>query len=100
MNRFVHMDRARRATMQRRIAVIPRPLDLGHDAHRHPADAYGPYTNEELGGKSVVREARERAVLATRSGCWWMWSDRRTDRHLCAGARTERSSPSTLRTSI
>jgi aryl-alcohol dehydrogenase-like predicted oxidoreductase len=48
------------------IAVIHRALDLGIDL-LDTADAYGPYTNEELVGRAI-RDRRERVVLATKCG--------------------------------
>jgi aryl-alcohol dehydrogenase-like predicted oxidoreductase len=49
------------------IAVIHRALDLGMTLI-DTADAYGPYTNEELVGRALAGGSRERAVLATKVG--------------------------------
>jgi len=49
------------------IAVLHRALDLGMTL-LDTADAYGPYTNEELVGKALARGHRDRAVLATKVG--------------------------------
>ncbi len=49
------------------IAVIHQALDLGMTLI-DTADAYGPYTNEELVGKALSGGQRERAVLATKVG--------------------------------
>ncbi len=49
------------------IAVIHRALDLGMTLI-DTADAYGPYTNEELVGRALAGRHRERAVLATKVG--------------------------------
>jgi len=49
------------------IAVIHQALDLGMTL-LDTADAYGPYTNEELVGRALAGGHRERAVLATKVG--------------------------------
>jgi len=49
------------------ISVIHRALDLGMTLI-DTADAYGPYTNEELVGRALAGGHRERAVLATKVG--------------------------------
>ena len=49
------------------IAVIHRALELGMTLI-DTADAYGPYTNEELVGRALAGDYRERAVLATKVG--------------------------------
>src|SRR5690242_20072751 len=49
------------------ISVIRRALDLGMTLI-DTADAYGPYTNEELVGRALAGGHRERAVLATKVG--------------------------------
>jgi aryl-alcohol dehydrogenase-like predicted oxidoreductase len=49
------------------IAVIHRALDLGMTLV-DTADAYGPYTNEELVGRALAGGHRDRAVLATKVG--------------------------------
>jgi aryl-alcohol dehydrogenase-like predicted oxidoreductase len=49
------------------IAVIHRALDLGMTLI-DTADAYGPFTNEELVGRALAGGYRERAVLATKVG--------------------------------
>jgi aryl-alcohol dehydrogenase-like predicted oxidoreductase len=49
------------------IAVIHQALDLGMTLI-DTADAYGPYTNEELVGRALAGGQRERAVLATKVG--------------------------------
>ena len=49
------------------IGVIHRALDLGMTLIE-TADAYGPYTNEELVGRALSAGRRERAVLATKVG--------------------------------
>jgi aryl-alcohol dehydrogenase-like predicted oxidoreductase len=49
------------------IGVIHRALDLGMTLI-DTADAYGPYTNEELVGRALSGGRRERAVLATKVG--------------------------------
>ena len=49
------------------IAVIHQALDLGMTLI-DTADAYGPYTNEELVGRALAGRLRERAVLATKVG--------------------------------
>jgi aryl-alcohol dehydrogenase-like predicted oxidoreductase len=49
------------------VAVIHRALDLGMTLI-DTADAYGPYTNEELVGRALAGGHRERAVLATKVG--------------------------------
>ena len=49
------------------ISVIHRALDLGMTLI-DTADAYGPYTNEELAGRALAGGHRERAVLATKVG--------------------------------
>src|SRR5580692_11102225 len=49
------------------IAVIHRALVLGMTLI-DTADAYGPYTNEELVGRALAGGYRERAVLATKVG--------------------------------
>jgi aryl-alcohol dehydrogenase-like predicted oxidoreductase len=49
------------------ISVIHRALDLGMTLI-DTADAYGPYTNEELVGRALAYGHRERAVLATKVG--------------------------------
>ena len=49
------------------IAVIHQALDLGMTLI-DTADAYGPYTNEELVGRAMAGGHRERAVLATKVG--------------------------------
>jgi aryl-alcohol dehydrogenase-like predicted oxidoreductase len=49
------------------IAVIRRALDLGMTLI-DTADAYGPFTNEELVGRALTCGHRERAVLATKVG--------------------------------
>src|SRR5215813_6877477 len=49
------------------ISVIHQALDLGITLI-DTADAYGPYTNEELVGRALAGGHRERAVLATKVG--------------------------------
>jgi aryl-alcohol dehydrogenase-like predicted oxidoreductase len=49
------------------ISVIHRALDLGMTLI-DTADAYGPYTNEELVGRALAGGHRDRAVLATKVG--------------------------------
>jgi aryl-alcohol dehydrogenase-like predicted oxidoreductase len=49
------------------ISVIRQALDLGMTLI-DTADAYGPYTNEELVGRALAGGHRERAVLATKVG--------------------------------
>jgi aryl-alcohol dehydrogenase-like predicted oxidoreductase len=49
------------------IAVIHQALDLGMTLI-DTADAYGPYTNEELVGRALAGGYRERAALATKVG--------------------------------
>jgi aryl-alcohol dehydrogenase-like predicted oxidoreductase len=49
------------------IFVIHRALDLGMTLI-DTADAYGPYTNEDLVGRALAGGHRERAVLATKVG--------------------------------
>jgi aryl-alcohol dehydrogenase-like predicted oxidoreductase len=49
------------------IAVIHRALELGMTLF-DTADAYGPYTNEELVGRALAGDYRGRAVLATKVG--------------------------------
>jgi aryl-alcohol dehydrogenase-like predicted oxidoreductase len=49
------------------IAVIREALDLGMTLI-DTADAYGPYTNEELVGRALAGGHRDRAVLATKVG--------------------------------
>ncbi len=49
------------------IAVIRQALDLGMTLI-DTADAYGPFTNEELVGRALAGGHRERAVLATKVG--------------------------------
>src|SRR5258708_5826175 len=49
------------------VAVIHQALDLGMTLI-DTADAYGPYTNEELVGRALAGGHRERAVLATKVG--------------------------------
>jgi aryl-alcohol dehydrogenase-like predicted oxidoreductase len=49
------------------ISVIHQALDLGMTLI-DTADAYGPYTNEELLGRALAGGHRERAVLATKVG--------------------------------
>jgi aryl-alcohol dehydrogenase-like predicted oxidoreductase len=49
------------------IAVIHQALDLGMTLI-DTADAYGPYTNEELVGRALADGRRDRAVLATKVG--------------------------------
>ena len=49
------------------IAVIHQALDMGMTLI-DTADAYGPFTNEELVGKALAGGYRERAVLATKVG--------------------------------
>jgi aryl-alcohol dehydrogenase-like predicted oxidoreductase len=49
------------------VAVIHRALDLGMTLI-DTADVYGPYTNEELVGRALAGDHRERAVLATKVG--------------------------------
>src|ERR1700685_3369144 len=49
------------------IAVIHRALELGMTLI-DTADAYGPYTNEELVGRALAGGFRERAILATKVG--------------------------------
>jgi aryl-alcohol dehydrogenase-like predicted oxidoreductase len=49
------------------IAVIRQALDLGMTLI-DTADAYGPYTNEELVGRALADGYRERALLATKVG--------------------------------
>ncbi len=49
------------------IAVIHQALDLGMTLI-DTADAYGPFTNEELVGRALAGGHRERAVLATKVG--------------------------------
>ncbi len=49
------------------ITVIRQALDLGMTLI-DTADAYGPYTNEELVGRALAGGHRERAVLATKVG--------------------------------
>jgi aryl-alcohol dehydrogenase-like predicted oxidoreductase len=49
------------------IGVIHRALDLGMTLI-DTADAYGPYTNEELVGRALTDGRRDRAVLATKVG--------------------------------
>src|SRR5690349_17592567 len=49
------------------VAVIHQALDLGMTL-MDTADAYGPYTNEELIGRALAGAHRERAVLATKVG--------------------------------
>ena len=51
----------------RSISVIHRALELGMTLI-DTADAYGPYTNEELVGEALAGGYRERAVLATKVG--------------------------------
>jgi aryl-alcohol dehydrogenase-like predicted oxidoreductase len=49
------------------VAVIHQAIDLGMTLI-DTADVYGPYTNEELVGRALADEYRERAVLATKVG--------------------------------
>jgi aryl-alcohol dehydrogenase-like predicted oxidoreductase len=49
------------------IAVIHQALDAGMTL-LDTADAYGPYTNEELLGRALAGGHRDRAVLATKAG--------------------------------
>jgi aryl-alcohol dehydrogenase-like predicted oxidoreductase len=49
------------------ISVIHQALDLGITLI-DTADAYGPYTNEELVGRGLAGGRRSRAVLATKVG--------------------------------
>ena len=49
------------------VTVIRQALDLGMTLI-DTADAYGPYTNEELVGRALADGHRERAVLATKVG--------------------------------
>jgi len=49
------------------IAVIHRAVDMGMTLI-DTADAYGPFTNEELVGRALAGGYRERAVLATKVG--------------------------------
>jgi len=49
------------------VAVIHQALDLGMTLI-DTADAYGPYTNEELVGRALAGRHRDRAVLATKVG--------------------------------
>src|SRR5215813_496228 len=49
------------------VAVIRRALDLGMTLI-DTADVYGPFTNEELVGRTLAGGYRERAVLATKVG--------------------------------
>lgn len=49
------------------VDVVRRALDLGVTLI-DTADAYGPYTNEELVGRALAGPYRERAVLATKVG--------------------------------
>jgi len=49
------------------ISVVHQALDLGMTLI-DTADAYGPYTNEELVGRALAGGNRERAVLATKVG--------------------------------
>jgi len=49
------------------IAVVHQALDLGMTLI-DTADAYGPYTNEELVGRALAGGHREHAVLATKVG--------------------------------
>ena len=49
------------------IAVLHQALDLGVTLI-DTADAYGPYTNEELVGRALAGGRRKRAVLATKVG--------------------------------
>lgn len=49
------------------ISVIHQALDLGMTL-LDTADAYGPYTNEELVGRALAGGSRDRAVLATKVG--------------------------------
>jgi aryl-alcohol dehydrogenase-like predicted oxidoreductase len=49
------------------IAVIRQAIDLGATLI-DTADAYGPYTNEELVGRALAGGYRERAMLATKVG--------------------------------
>jgi aryl-alcohol dehydrogenase-like predicted oxidoreductase len=52
------------------ISVIHQALDLGMTLI-DTADAYGPFTNEDLVGRALARGERERAVLATKVGLAW-----------------------------
>jgi len=47
------------------VSVIHQALDLGATLI-DTADVYGPYTNEELVGRALAGDHRERAVLATK----------------------------------
>jgi aryl-alcohol dehydrogenase-like predicted oxidoreductase len=49
------------------ISVVHQALDLGMTL-LDTADAYGPYTNEELVGRALAGGSRDRAVLATKVG--------------------------------
>jgi len=49
------------------ISVVHQALDLGMTLI-DTADAYGPYTNEELVGRALAGGQRDRAVLATKVG--------------------------------
>ncbi len=49
------------------IAVIHQALDLGMTLI-DTADVYGPYSNEELVGRALAGDRRDRAVLATKVG--------------------------------
>ncbi len=66
------------------IATIHRALELGIDL-LDTADAYGPYTNEELVGRAL-RDRREQAVVSTKFGFLrsedgeWLGLDGRPDR--------------------
>jgi aryl-alcohol dehydrogenase-like predicted oxidoreductase len=57
------------------VEVIHQALDLGMTLI-DTADAYGPYTNEELVGRALAGGHRDRAVLATKVGL--AWGDRGT----------------------
>ena len=71
------------------ISVIHQALDLGMTLI-DTADAYGPYTNEELVGRALAGGHRERAVLATKVGLRHRLRRGGDPRRQLAGGRPER----------
>ena len=81
------------------IAVIHQALDLGMTLI-DTADAYGPFTNEELVGRALSGVHRERAVLATKVGLVMTDSGPAADSGNTSPGAARNGSPEHVRKSI
>src|ERR1019366_2215086 len=81
------------------IGVIHRALELGMTLI-DTADAYGPYTNEELVGRALTSSHREQAILATKVGLVMGASDNASALGPASPGAGRNGRPDHVRTSI